>query len=333
MKTFIDFERELLQINENNFDDIAWKLFDFQARECAIYRNYLDQLRIDRDTIKSLDQIPCLPIQFFKSHEVKTLVWPSQKIYKSSGTTTSNRSCHHLWDESFYLNHAASIFERFFGPLAHWHVLALLPAYDIGHSSLIAMAKYFIHQSQSINSGFFLNDLNQLVLHIDQLKREIKRSDRQNQQIFLLGVSHALLDLAEQGPFSFENILVMETGGMKGRKEEITREELHKKIKKGLGVKTVFSEYGMTELCSQAYSMSEGIFECPASMKVIVKEINDPYSRSHSTGTINIIDLANFHSCCFIETQDLGRVTEKGFQVLGRVDNSEARGCNLLIAN
>lgn len=333
MKTFIDFERELLQINENNFEDIAWRLFDFQAKECAIYKNYLNQLKIDRDTIKSLDQIPCLPIQFFKSHAVKTLDWPSQKIYKSSGTTTSNRSSHHLWDESFYLNHAASIFEKFFGPLAQCHILALLPAYDTGHSSLVAMAKYFICQSQSIHSGFFLKNLDELVLTLDRLKIESKNPAVQKHPVLLLGVSHALLDLAEQGPFSFENVLVMETGGMKGRKEEITREELHKKIKQGLGVKTVFSEYGMTELCSQAYSLSEGMFECPVSMKVITKEVNDPFSRSHSTGTINIIDLANFHSCCFIETQDLGRVTEKGFQVLGRVDNSEARGCNLLIAN
>jgi len=325
LNSFIEIEKELLQINENNFDEIAWRLFHFQATNNEVYNQYLKQLKVDWRKLKSIEEIPFLPIQFFKSHAIKTGVWPTQKIYKSSGTTESIRSSHHLWDESCYLNHSATSFEYFFSSLDQFNVLALLPLYDTNHSSLVAMVRHFIAKSNSPVSGFFLSDLTNLTAIIDQLKTKERKT-------LLFGVSHALLDLADQGPFSFENILVIETGGMKGRKEEITRTELHERIKKGLGVSAVFSEYGMTELCSQAYSLSEGIFHCSPAMRVIIKEINDPFSMSNSTGIINIIDLANFHSCCFIETQDLGKVTGNGFEVLGRVDNSEVRGCNLLIA-
>jgi hypothetical protein len=322
---FIRFEKELLQINENNFDDIAWRLFQFQATHNDVYGTYLSHLNVDPKKIHSLAEIPFLPIRFFKGHEVKTGLWLTQRTFQSSGTTEAIRSTHYLWDESFYLNHAASSFEKLFGPLNQYHILALLPFYDTGQSSLVAMARYFVAKSQSAHSGFFLSDTQSLLDLLLKLKTDSKK-------VLLLGVSHALLDLAEQGPFSFENILVMETGGMKGRKEEITRAELHDRIQRGLGVESVYSEYGMTELLSQAYSRAKGIFQCTPSMKVIIKEINDPFSVSKSTGLINIIDLANFHSCCFIETQDLGRVTPEGFEVLGRVDNSEARGCNLMLS-
>jgi hypothetical protein len=323
--TFIEFEKSLSQINENNFDEIAWKTFHFQAASNDIYARYLKYLRIDPLNLQSLNQIPFLPIRFFKDYEIKSGIWPTQHIYKSSGTTQAVKSSHHLWDENFYLNHAASSFENFLGPLENFHVLALLPYYDSGHSSLVAMARHFIARSGSSHSGFFLNDHDKLIELISNLTQSDKK-------ILLLGVSHALLELAERGPFTFKDVIVMETGGMKGRKEELTREELHAKIKFGFGVEVVYSEYGMTELCSQAYAPFGGIFQCAPSIRVIVKEISDPFQASRSTGIINIIDLANFHSCSFIETQDLGRVTEKGFEVLGRADNSEVRGCNLLLA-
>ncbi len=326
MNTFVEFEKELSQINENNFDEIAWRLFHFQARHNPVYSSYLNHVKIDPDKIKSLEEIPFLPIRFFKNHEIKTGDWSTQRTYKSSGTTESIRSFHHLWDEPFYLNHAASTFEKFFGSLKQFHILALLPSYDTGHSSLVAMARYFIAQSGSDDSGFYFSETTKLIELIDRLKYSDKRT-------ILFGVSHSLLDLAGQGPYSFNNLLVIETGGMKGKKEELTRMDLHKKIKLGIGTLQVCSEYGMTELCSQAYSKAEGVFQCAPTMKVLIKEINDPFSITDATGIINVIDLANFHSCCFIETQDLGRVTENGFEVLGRADNSEARGCNLMIGS
>jgi hypothetical protein len=324
LNRFIEYQKKLLQINENNFDDIAFDLLLFQASHNPVYQRYLEYLEFDLKNIQSLEQTPFLPIQFFKNHSIKTGEWPTQKIYQSSGTTGSVRSSHHLWDESFYLHHAATTFERFFGPLRGFHILALLPSYDTAHSSLVAMTKYFIGRSASPYSGFYLNDHGRLLATI----RALDQSDR---KVLLLGVSHALLDLSSSGNFSFKNLLVMETGGMKGFKKELTRYELHEKIKTALGVTTVFSEYGMTELCSQAYALAEGIFQCPPTMRVIIKEINDPFCEAKSTGIINVIDLANVHSCCFIETQDLGKVTGSGFEVLGRADNSEARGCNLLI--
>jgi hypothetical protein len=337
-KSFIGYERKLLQINENKFDEIAWLLFHFQSRHNPIYSNYLERLKIKKETLRSLDQIPCLPIQFFKNHSIKTGDWPTQRLYKSSGTTQTTRSGHHLWDESFYLQHAATTFEHFYGPLDQFHVLALLPTYDTGQSSLVAMAKHFIKRSQSEHSGFFLSDHEKLIQIIEKLSGETSGGEGQTsipnpkKRILLLGVSHALLDLADLGPFNFPNLVVMETGGMKGRKEELTRAELHTRLKVDLGVSSICSEYGMTELCSQAYSLAEGTFQCAPTMRVIIKEVSDPFSLARSAGIINVIDLANFHSCAFIETQDLGRVTANGFEVLGRTDNSEARGCNLLVA-
>lgn len=325
VQTFLNFQKQVIQINENNFDEIAWKIFKFQALYNPTYRDYLRALKCDSSNITKLEEIPFLPIQFFKSHTVKTGNWPTQRIYKSSGSTQETRSMHHVWDEAFYQEHSAKTFEHFFGPLSHYHVLCLLPAYDTAYSSLVAMAKYFVAKSGSSQSGFFFENL-------DSIPSKIQSLSSSGRKVLLLGVSHALLDLAEKGPFYFGDVVVMETGGMKGRKQEITRAELHQKLQHGLGTSQIISEYGMTELLSQAYSRQKGIFEYAVSMKVIIKEISDPFKGASSTGIINIIDLANMHSCSFIETQDLGRVTENGFEVLGRVDNSEARGCNLLLA-
>ena len=325
VQTFLQLQKQVLQINENNFDEIAWQVFHFQAQHNVVYREYLQALQVDLNNIKSLEEIPFLPIQFFKSHTVKTGNWITQRTFKSSGTTQLIRSVHHVWDEEFYLNHSVQTFEKFFGPLNHFHVLCLLPAYDTTYSSLVAMARHFVAKSQSHESGFYLENL-------DTLPSKIKALNPSGRNILLLGVTHALTDLAEQGPFFFENVLVMETGGMKGRKAEITRAELHKTLSDGLGTDKIVSEYGMTELLSQAYSREKAIFEYSRAMRVIIKEINDPFKSTSGIGIVNMIDLANYHSCSFIETQDLGRVTKNGFEVLGRADNSEARGCNLLIA-
>jgi hypothetical protein len=324
-QTFLKLQKQVLQINENNFDEIAWLVFRFQSQNNDVYRQYLEALDFNPNNTGSLEEIPFLPIQFFKTHTVKTGSWHTQRLYKSSGTTQANRSIHHLWDENFYLNHATSTFEQFFGALNTFHVLCLLPAYDTQYSSLVAMARHFVAKSGSAESGFFLENQN-------AIPSKIKSLESSGRRILLIGVTHALLDLVEKGPFSLGNSIVMETGGMKGRKQEITRQELHGLLKRGLGATQIVSEYGMTELLSQGYSIEEGIFKHPQAMKVIIKEINDPFKATKGTGTINVIDLANLHSCSFIETQDLGRVTKNGFEVLGRVDNSEARGCNLLLA-
>jgi hypothetical protein len=317
-------QKQVLQINENNFDEIAWRVFWFQAETNTIYRQYLAGLPASRQTPKTLADIPCLPIQFFKLGTIKAGTWPTQRLFKSSGTSQQTRSQHHLWDEAFYLFHAQRTFERFFGSLQNFHVLCLLPSYDTQYSSLVAMARYFVARSQSSASGFFLTDWR-------QMPEKIKRLQTDNRHVLLLGVTHALLDLAASGPHTLGNTLVMETGGMKGRKLDLTRAELHHQLQRGLGVSRIVSEYGMTELLSQAYTLSGEEFQTADAMRIILKEVNDPFAISTTTGIINVIDLANIHSCSFIETQDLGRRTANGFEVLGRVDNSEMRGCNLLL--
>lgn len=325
IETYLTLQKQVLQINENNFDEIAWQIFRFQAQHNSVYQDYLSALGVEPRQITKLEEIPFLPIQFFKSHTVKTGTWPTQRIYKSSGTTQPTRSIHHVWDEAFYLKHATQTFESFFGSLNTYHVLCLLPAYDTADSSLVAMARHFIAQSNSTTSGFFLENLDSIEPRIHSLKGSGRR-------ILILGVTHALLGLAEKGLRNQSEILVMETGGMKGLRAELTREEVHNILKKGLGAAKIASEYGMTELLSQAYATGDTSFLKPNSMRLIVKELNDPFKVASSTGILNIIDLANLHSCCFIETKDLGQVTANGFQVLGRVDNSDLRGCNLLLS-
>jgi Acyl-protein synthetase, LuxE len=224
------------------------------------------------------------------------------------------------------LQHSQRIFESLFDRLDQFHVLCLLPSYmERTGSSLIAMANHFINESKSPHSGFYLNDLDRLVSHLEQLKGDRK--------VLLLGVSFALLDLAEQYEIDLSHCIVMETGGMKGRRKEITRQELHQIIGKNLKVDRVYSEYGMTELLSQAYSFGNGIFQCPASMRILIREVSDPFGiENHPTGLLNVVDLANAHSCSFVETQDLGRLHHSGhFEVLGRMDNSDVRGCNLMV--
>lgn len=328
MQTFKSFEEVLHRINDQTFEDIALQLFRFQAKNNPVYSRYLHHLNVDPSQITSLHKIPFLPISFFKTHKVMTGEWPEVEIFSSSGTTGMTTSKHFVHSLEFYQRHSEVIFNDFFGPLTDYHILALLPSYlEREGSSLIYMVDYFIRQSQSAHSGFYLDNLDALIEKVD----EIKGGDR---KILLLGVSFALLDLAEKGNVNLENCIVMETGGMKGRRKELTREELHTTLQKHLNVRKIYSEYGMTELLSQGYSQGEGIFKTPESMKILIRDVNDPFSpvEMGKTGIINVIDLANIYSCAFIETQDLGRVFQNGsFEVLGRMDNSDVRGCNLLV--
>ena len=328
MHTFKSFEEVLSTVNETSFEDIALRLFRFQAKHNLVYRDYLKHLKINPNSISSLHDIPFLPISFFKTHKVITGTWSTETIFTSSGTTGTSTSRHHVASLSFYLTHSERIFERFFGSLDQFHILALLPSYlEREGSSLIYMVDYFIKKSQSPHSGFYLNDFDALLTKLEFIKHSDKK-------VLLLGVSFALLDLAEKHEVDLINCIVMETGGMKGRRKELVRQELHEILTQRLHVPVIYSEYGMTELMSQGYSFGNGTFRLPAGMKIYLRDVNDPFtlSKSGKTGLINVIDLANFHSCAFIETQDLGRMIEDGsFEVLGRIDNSDARGCNLLV--
>ncbi len=326
MQTFESFNQDLYPLNDDSFSEIALKLFRFQAINNKVYANYLTYLGVESDKVTTLHNIPFLPIGFFKSHEVISSNWKPEVVFTSSGTTGQEVSRHAIPSLDFYLRHSQQIFESFFGPLDQFHVLCLLPSYlERTGSSLVAMANHFIKESNSSFSGFYLNDLDRLMGQLEQL--------RGGKKVLLLGVSFALLDLAEQFDADLSHCIVMETGGMKGRRQEITRQELHEIICKNINISTVYSEYGMTELLSQAYSFGEGLFRCPPSMRVLLREVNDPFSLENSTaGTINVIDLANRYSCSFIETQDLGRLYQNGhFEVLGRLDNSDIRGCNLMV--
>lgn len=330
MQDFKSFSESLPFLNNSQYEDLALQLFRFQSAENEIYNTYLKARKVDLSTINSISSIPFLPIRFFKDFPVVCgQVDDFSSFYSSSGTTGMITSKHFIWSEQWYLDHAQGIFEKEYGQLTDFHVLALLPAYlERPGSSLVSMTKHFIDVSQSTHSGFYLYNQDELLEKLKHLKND-------SRQVLLLGVTFALLDLAESGKdFSpMENLIVMETGGMKGRRKEMIREEVHDILKGFFKVKAIHSEYGMTELMSQAYSKGEGKYTLPATMRVMLRDVNDPLSWSaRSQGGINVIDLANFHSCAFIETQDLGRFDENGFlEVLGRFDNSEIRGCNLLV--
>jgi hypothetical protein len=317
----------LYSVNEVNFEDIALRLFRFQAKNNPVYNRYLHYLKCPVEEITSIQKIPFLPIGFFKTHEVKTGEWLPEVEFTSSGTSGMSTSRHAINDLSFYLNLSENIFNQFYGPASQYHFLALLPSYlEREGSSLIAMMDHLIKQSKSSHSGFYLHNQADLVNKLNALKN----TDR---KIVLWGVSFALLDLAEAYELDLRDCIVLETGGMKGRRKEWIRDELHLFLTKRFNIQAIHSEYGMTELMSQAYSKGEGYYLCPPWMKVLVRDINVPFLIVNSkVGGINVIDLANFHSCAFIETQDLGRIGQNGsFEILGRIDNSDVRGCNLLV--
>lgn len=327
MDTFKSFKDALYSVNESNFEDIALHLFRFQALKNPVYQHYLKHLNTHIDSIQTISQIPFLPINFFKSQAVRTGDWAPQAEFTSSGTTGSITSRHLVYDLDFYRELSTRIFEYTYGPLTNYHIVALLPSYlERSGSSLIAMVDHFIKQSDSEYSGFYLYNHKELIENLGTIKRD-------KRQVILWGVTFALLDLAEAHPVDLGNAIIMETGGMKGRRKELIREEVHGCLTDRFRVPAIHSEYGMTELMSQAYSQGGGYYACPPWMKIFTRDLNDPFQWvSGRAGIINVIDLANFHSCAFIETQDLGRLSQPGyFEVLGRMDNSDVRGCNLLV--
>ena len=315
-------------MSPGEFDQFALEIFRFQAENNPVYRKYLSLLGCRPGSITQLTRIPFIPVEFFKYHQVQTGSWEPEIVYTSSGTTSSQASRHFVPSRAFYLEHARSIFQANYGPLSNYHIFGLLPSYlERQGSSLIDMAEDFIRASGSEYSGLYLYDQ-------DELRAMISASQRQPRTILLLGVSFALLDLAESGGLEpIPDLVVMETGGMKGRRREMVRDELHQILCEAFHVTSVHSEYGMTELMSQAYSKGQGVFVMPKSMKIMLRDPNDPFDldvkRKH--GAINIVDLANFASCSFIETSDIGERTDAGFRIAGRMDNSDIRGCNLLV--
>jgi phenylacetate-coenzyme A ligase PaaK-like adenylate-forming protein len=304
-------------------------------------------LKINPAKISRLEKVPCLPIQFFKYHKIISDAAPTQIIFESSGTTGGNTSKHYVSDLPFYEHVSQQIFEQFYGPLNNFHILALLPSYlERNNSSLVYMAQSFIYRTYSKESGFYLKNIAEL---IQQLRHLSKQNSKR--KILLMGVTFALLDLADSGEdLSFmqhlkDRLIIMETGGMKGKRKELLREEVHQQLISAFGIEKIHSEYGMTELLSQGYSKGNGIFELPQTMKILLREINDPFKiistmnfinpqeQRSIRGGINAIDLANIDSCCFIETQDLGayNTENQSFSIVGRFDNSDIRGCNLMV--
>jgi len=314
--------------NEHQFADTALQAFRFQAENCQVYREFITNLNIDIESVKSLDQIPFLPISFFKSHQVLSDKNEADVIFTSSGTTGMINSRHMVTDVSWYVESFRRAFRIFYGDIKDYCILALLPSYlEREGSSLIYMAEDLV-KSGNPDSGFYL-------YNHDDLYHQLQKQQQANKPTLLIGVTFALLDFVESHPIDFPNLIVMETGGMKGRRKEMIREELHQTLCTGFGVDKIHSEYGMTELLSQAYSKGDGIFNCPPWMRITTRDTNDPLTnlQNGKTGGINMIDLANINSCAFIATQDLGKVYPDGaFEVLGRFDNSDIRGCNLLIA-
>jgi phenylacetate-coenzyme A ligase PaaK-like adenylate-forming protein len=314
--------------NQKQFDKLALKVFRYQYENNGVYREFCDFLKTDVQKVKTIQQIPFLPIQFFKSHEVVSNSNPIQTIFTSSGTTGMVTSKHLVTDVRIYEESYRKAFSQFYGNIEDYVVLALLPSYlEREGSSLIHMVDDLIQLSNHPESGFYLHNY-------DALSEKIIQLDQSGQNVILIGVTYALLDLIEKQSFQLENTIIMETGGMKGKRKEMIREELHQELCNGFGVKSIHSEYGMTELLSQAYSLGDGIFECPSWMQISIRDTEDAlsYIREGKTGGINVIDLANINSCSFIATQDLGKKYSNGsFEVVGRFDHSDIRGCNLMV--
>jgi hypothetical protein len=323
-------KEQVFSINTNEqFSSVALQVFRQQAAACAVYREFIEGLKIDVASVQQVENIPFMPIEFFKSHTVVSNNDAVQVTFTSSGTTGMITSRHPVTDVSWYEVSFRKAFELFYGDIKNYTVLALLPSYlEREGSSLIYMAEDLIKQSNNPDSGFFL-------YNHDELYHQLKKQQQNKKPTLLIGVTFALLDFVEQYQIDFPELIVMETGGMKGKRKEMIREELHEQLCKGFGVDVIHSEYGMTELLSQGYSKGSGIFNCPPWMRIITRDTNDPLTliRDDKAGGINIIDLANINSCSFLATQDLGKVYADGsFEVLGRFDNADIRGCNLLIA-
>lgn len=314
--------------DESTFLATALEVFNYQYDNNTIYKTFIKALGRQRDSVKTLKDIPFLPVEFFRNHKIVSGDLPVELVFESSGTTGVIPGKHFINDLTLYEESFLKAFRLFYGDPTEYSIFALLPSYtERAGSSLVYMTDKLIKLSKNARSGFYKENNRGLLDSMIDAKNE-------GQKIFLLGVSFALLDLAEECSTDLSGSIVMETGGMKGRRKEIIRSELHSILKEKFKVSSIHSEYGMTELLSQAYSKGEGIFYCPPWMKVVLRDPHDPlslYTETNKTGGINIIDLANINSCSFISTGDLGRIHEDGgFEVLGRFDNSDVRGCNLM---
>ncbi len=311
-----------------SFEEICMNVFSYQAKENQLYKEFLQLLEIDPQDVSCPEEIPFLPIELFKTHRIKTGEWPVTEVFSSSGTTGSSTSMHLLRDPEWYQQLSIRGFEERYGSIKDWCILALLPAYlERQGSSLVYMVQQFMEASGHTQNGFYLNDLEKLNQQINLLRGS-------QQKVLLLGVSFALLDFSEQFPQDLSHLTIMETGGMKGRRQEITRAALHQRLSKAFQTDVIHSEYGMTELLSQAWSSGLGQFLPSPTMRILLREITDPFGLvpQGRSGLINVIDLANIDTISFIATDDIGRSAEGGyFEVLGRLDYSDIRGCNLMV--
>jgi len=331
----IELEQKIWQVQEAGFEELALAVCRFQYQHNEQYKTFCDLLKRDVWRIGKLEDIPFLPISQFKHTQVKTTVFEPEAIFESSGTTGSVNSRHYVRSLSLYEKSFLTCFESFYGKPDEYCILGLLPSYlERQHSSLLYMVNKLVTWSGHADSGFYLYN------HKD-LADVLVRMEKSGQKTLLIGVTFALLDFAQEYPLPLQNTIVMETGGMKGRRQEITREEVHAILKERLSLPVIHSEYGMTELLSQAYALRDGKFECPSWMKILVRSDDDPLDvygmkpgqTEKAQGVINVIDLANLYSCAFIATDDLGRLHPGGgFEVLGRLDNSDIRGCGLMLA-
>ncbi|GAB3541112.1 LuxE/PaaK family acyltransferase [Spirosoma fluminis] len=340
--------QQILSVEASSFASLALAVFRYQATYNPVYRDYVRYLGVQPEQVTDLRRVPFMPIGFFKRHTILTGFTANDAAantltFASSGTTGEQTSRHLVPDPLLYDAVSTRIFEQTYGSLRNFHILALLPSYlERNNSSLVYMVQRFIARSDSNLSGFFLNNFDELTDRLEQLTKPTQQAKEPGKQILLIGVTFGLLDWAESARrLSFladlPNLIVMETGGMKGRRKELLREEVHELLMRQLGIKAVHSEYGMTELLSQAYSMGEGVFQPSPTLRILLRDINDPFllypDDYPRTGGINVIDLANLDSCAFIETQDLGQYvgTDGQFRVIGRFDNSDVRGCNLMV--
>ncbi|WEK38196.1 MAG: acyl transferase [Candidatus Pseudobacter hemicellulosilyticus] len=321
------FEDTIFLTDAPGFEALALDLFRFQYQENPVYQQYVNALGIVGAAVTRLADIPFLPIRFFKTHPIQSTVFSPQAVFESSGTTGSVNSRHLVRSLDLYRQSFNKAFELFYGPVRDWCVIGLLPSYlERSHSSLVVMVDELIRLSGHPDSGFYLYE------HA-KLQEVLQRLEAQGQRVLLIGVTFALLDLAGRYPMPLQHTVIMETGGMKGRREEMTRQEVHALLGDAFGLPAIHSEYGMTELLSQAYSAGQGLFRCPPWMRVLMRQEDDPFDiRSEGTGIVNVIDLANVYSCSFIATDDVGRLYADGsFEVQGRLDNSDIRGCSLMV--
>lgn len=328
MRLIDDLKTALFEIHsEKDFNNLAIEVFSFQYNNNKVYNRWCNLLNVEEKQVKTVEDIPFLPISFFKTNKITSFEGKEETFFLSSGTTSIKRSKHLIYDKSLYLKNCEDCFSQFYDKVEDYCFICLLPNYlEQGNSSLICMMNDFVQKSKDKGSDFFKTNLNDVVSLLGDNERKTKKT-------ILFGVTYALLDLIEKQHFQLQHTIVFETGGMKGKREEMLKSELHKKLSEGFGVKSIASEYGMCELFSQAYSLGEGIFACPKQMKVMIKEINDYKSHNiiNHSGVINIIDLANIYTCSFIETEDIGRQKEDGtFEIMGRKDHSAIRGCNLM---